>query len=693
MPLNAQSWGTERGGAIAMDRSSSVVRPFVNEDVWMPPLRKLSGAYTERSLMEAARSFRFFQVWCTRQGLTALPADAETIASFIDDYADVYRPRTLAHHLLGVRRVHLAMALPNPLAGEAVRVARIRHRRRRPPARRIDATLDVRDRLLAACPPGLLGLRDRAMIHLAFDTLCRRSELVLFRVEDLRPLGDGTGSIAVRRLRDGPEVVHNVAFLSASGLTAVQAWLARAKLRSGPILRGVGRGRPSPCRLATRTVAYRLSALSKCAEIPERLTSHSLRVGAAQTLAASGRTLLQVMRAGRWCKLEVPAAYLQQARVNVWSDSDGDTFALGATSQRWRYLAAPLTPMPRGWTETFAVGAEVGGVGEGRSRTCAQAQRRDPLDAIDEDLRSPLAGEAGWRAALERLRGAYSDCTLREYGKCLRLFQQWSDARGETSFPATPSAVAAYVAHCAQRLSPASIEQHLFAIRRVHLMLGLTDPTRADVVLVERHRSQCGRPHHPRQALGIDGRTRDRLLAACADDLVGLRNRALIHLGFDTLCRCSELVQLRIEDLEYEEHGTARILVRRSKSDRFGRGEWAFLSKPGLEAVSAWLAAAKLTSGPVLRGFSVGPRGIGAGGLTPSIVRKLVRGVAREAGYTAEQVSAFSSHSFRVGAAQELAAAGCTLLEIMRAGRWRSTDAVATYLRTLVFNPWSGQKA
>jgi hypothetical protein len=53
-----------------------------------------------------------------------------------------------------------------------------------------------------------------------------------------------------------------------------------------------------------------------------------------------------------------------------------------------------------------------------------------------------------------------------------------------------------------------------------------------------------------------------------------------------------------------------------------------------------------------------------------------------------EEVAAFSSHSLRVGAAQELLRAGFDTAAIMRAGGWRSTNVLARYLEYAEHNVW-----
>jgi len=61
-------------------------------------------------------------------------------------------------------------------------------------------------------------------------------------------------------------------------------------------------------------------------------------------------------------------------------------------------------------------------------------------------------------------------------------------------------------------------------------------------------------------------------MAAAGPDMKGLRDRALLALAYDTLCRRSELVALSVADIEAGNEGDATVLVARSKTDQEGMG-------------------------------------------------------------------------------------------------------------------------
>jgi hypothetical protein len=72
--------------------------------------------------------------------------------------------------------------------------------------------------------------------------------------------------------------------------------------------------------------------------VVRRLTGHSMRVGAAQDMAAAGRTLLDIMRAGRWRGLDAVVLYVRDAPVDAWPAGDGDAYPVAQHTRTARVL-------------------------------------------------------------------------------------------------------------------------------------------------------------------------------------------------------------------------------------------------------------------------------------------------------------------------------------------------------------------
>ena len=90
-----------------------------------------------------------------------------------------------------------------------------------------------------------------------------------------------------------------------------------------------------------------------------------------------------------------------------------------------------------------------------------------------------------------------------------------------------------------------------------------------------------------------------------------------------------------------------------------------------------WLDCGGVSEGFLFR--SVGKGGRVGGRLPPGQVSRILKGMARAAGLLETVVEGLSGHSPRVGAAQDMIAAGIELPAILQAGRWKSTSMVNRY--------------
>lgn len=74
--------------------------------------------------------------------------------------------------------------------------------------------------------------------------------------------------------------------------------------------------------------------------------------------------------------------------------------------------------------------------------------------------------------------------------------------------------------------------------------------------------------------------------------------------------------------------------------------------------------------------------------LSDTTVKRTIKEAAKRAGLPLKTINDFSGHSMRVGAAQDLLAAGFDTAAIMRAGGWKSIEVLARYLENAEHNVW-----
>ena len=286
-----------------------------------------------------------------------------------------------------------------------------------------------------------------------------------------------------------------------------------------------------------------------------------------------------------------------------------------------------------------------------------------------------------WEKALQKLSGAYSDNTLRSYASDFRLFQVWCVQRGLSFLPAEPESLGRFIESQAKIHKPSTVCRRLAAISRVQKLCGFGDPTDDEDVRLTLRRMQRRQGRRQKQALGLTAHLRDRLIDAASKDLRGLRDSALIAVGYDTLCRSAELVALRAEDIQMKPDGSGLILVRKAKNDPFADGRLAYLSSRTGALLDRWLTAAGISDGWIFRG--VWGKTISTALIQTRHVGRIVKQLATAARLEREKVAVLSSHSMRVGAAQDMAAAGIELALIMHAGGWKSPTIVMRYIEHL----------
>src|ERR1035441_2432327 len=96
-----------------------------------------------------------------------------------------------------------------------------------------------------------------------------------------------------------------------------------------------------------------------------------------------------------------------------------------------------------------------------------------PLPALPSGLPSQVR---------EYIRASKAENTLRGYQSDWRHFCAWCEGHNVCPLPAAPDAVAAYIAECAGRLKPGSIQRQLNAIAEAHKAAGLESPTHKAIV-------------------------------------------------------------------------------------------------------------------------------------------------------------------------------------------------------------------
>ena len=274
-------------------------------------------------------------------------------------------------------------------------------------------------------------------------------------------------------------------------------------------------------------------------------------------------------------------------------------------------------------------------------------------------------------------RSAFSSNTERAVKSDLGIYDAWCEQRGEQALPAQPETVAAFIDAMAELRAPATVRRYVASIAVAHRAVGREETLKSPLIRLALQRMHRRKGRRQEQAHGLTWPLRKRLLEAAGDRLIDDRNRALLAVAYDTLLRRAELTSLQVPDLLEEMGGAATLLVRHSKTDCEGKGEIVWVGPDSLRLVRAWLARSGIADGRLFR--SVGKGGKLGERLDPSQVPRIFKAMADRAGLPETVVEGLSGHSARVGAAQDMIAAGIELPAILQAGRWKSTAMVNRY--------------
>lgn len=299
---------------------------------------------------------------------------------------------------------------------------------------------------------------------------------------------------------------------------------------------------------------------------------------------------------------------------------------------------------------------------------------------------APDKDAAGLAALVDQaeayLRQARAENTRRAYASDWKDFERWCTGRQAPACPAAPSTVALYLTALAATHKVSTLTRRLSAISQAHRTAGLPSPTeeagvRGLMAGIRRSRGTASTAKRPLLVPELQA-----LLAALPENLLGLRDRALLLVGFSGAFRRSELVSLNAEDVL--ETGDGLVLtLRRSKVDQEAAGRSVAIPRGReaatcpVQALARWREAAGIAEGPLF--LRVNRHGqVLQHRLSGEAVALVVKRYAARAGLDPKE---FAGHSLRAGLATSAAIAGKSERAIMNQTGHKSTTTLRRYIR------------
>ncbi len=277
---------------------------------------------------------------------------------------------------------------------------------------------------------------------------------------------------------------------------------------------------------------------------------------------------------------------------------------------------------------------------------------------------------------------AKANNTIKSYKSDWKDFVTYCQARNVSSLSADIDTVINYVADMAETKKVSTIVRRLSSISQAHQAAGCGSPTfsfgvKAVVKGIKKEKGTI--PIKKTAAVIEDIRA---MVNTLGGSLADIRDRALILIGFAGAFRRSELVAIKMDDIEFNRDGLT-ITLKHSKTDQEGQGY-----KKGIpygsnsdtcpvRSLQDWLQGAKITSGPLFRRINRHGQ-IGTMALSDQSVALIVKKLVKAAGLDERK---YSGHSLRSGLITTAANKGVDERSIMKQSGHKSLTVMRGYIQ------------
>lgn len=278
-------------------------------------IEMIEGAYAPSTIRAYKGNFEKFLQFCESEISQALPAHPATIAKFIQKLTkDGLKSASIRLAFASISTIHKLNELPDPTNSPAAKLELRRMHRTlgRTSKQAFGITGPILMRMFNATTNDLRGLRDKALLLTAYDSLCRRSEIALLKTTDI---DDEKSRIRLSKSKTDQDSIGVWIQLNSSTHTAVHEWLKKANIKDGFVFRGITTRGTVTASIGSGQINRIFKKIARAAHIKEEdiknISGHSLRVGAAQDLLNSGASLPVIMSKGRWSKSDTAMRYVE----------------------------------------------------------------------------------------------------------------------------------------------------------------------------------------------------------------------------------------------------------------------------------------------------------------------------------------------------------------------------------------------
>lgn len=291
-------------------------------------MAKIEGAYAPATIRAYRENFEKFISYCSKVDACPIPAMPDTVANYVAAISDgSLKSSSIRLTVASISAIHRFNQLPDPTKDAEVTLQLRRTYRQlgRAQAQAYGINQNLLQKMLSAANLSNNKTRDIALLLLAHDSMCRRSELVSIEFEDIQnPDEPDHLKIRLRKSKTDQERIGRWLYLTDQTKQAIHEWIQESGISNGPLFPGRrSNGKNAPLGADQISRIFKRIATRAGIEpaIVEHISGHSMRVGAAQDLLSSGASLPIIMNRGRWTKVDTVMRYVEQMSSSVTTSS------------------------------------------------------------------------------------------------------------------------------------------------------------------------------------------------------------------------------------------------------------------------------------------------------------------------------------------------------------------------------------
>ncbi len=229
--------------------------------------------------------------------------------------------------------------------------------------------------------------------------------------------------------------------------------------------------------------------------------------------------------------------------------------------------------------------------------------------------------------------------------------------------------------------APSTLDRRIASWRAFHRMKNLASPFEAPLIRQARAKARraAARPPAPKSANPITREVLEKLLGTCDHSLRGIRDRAILMLGWASGGRRrSEITGLMRADVslkDFADQGLVWISMLETKTTVKGTTPRLVIKGRPAKALAFWIETALITDGPLFRPITINDDPLDRG-LSPDAIYQIIQKRLEMAGYP----KGFATpHGLRSGFLTQAALDGAPIQAAMRLSLHRSMAQAQKY--------------